>query len=320
MIKKEKETEMEMTEEKQKIILDTDIGGDIDDTWALAMLLGSPECDLKLVSTVSRTDYRARLTAKYLQLCGRSDVPVSIGTTCPKVDKFDQQGPWLEGFQLSDYAGKVYPDSVEAIIETMDQTPGIVTFIEIGPMTNLALVLEKRPDLAERMDCILLAGSVYKQYLGVPGVCSEYNVLIDIPAAKKVFSTKFHRLRISPLDSCGTIFLKGEEYERLRAGTNHAAQELFAIYDVWSKYMAEMENRDHNIDPAHGSSLLADVIAIHIANGGAFLQYETLPLIVSDLGETLIDHENGNPVEVAVELVNEAEFCKDMVDRILSAG
>ena len=62
------------------VILDTDIGDDIDDTWALVMLLKSPELDLRLVVTdFGDTVYRARLVAKLLQVAGRTDVPIGIG-------------------------------------------------------------------------------------------------------------------------------------------------------------------------------------------------------------------------------------------------
>ncbi len=62
------------------VILDTDIGGDIDDTWALALLLRRPALDLRLVVTnTGDTAYRARLAAKLLDVAGRDDVPVAAG-------------------------------------------------------------------------------------------------------------------------------------------------------------------------------------------------------------------------------------------------
>ena len=64
---------------KIPVILDTDIGDDIDDTWALAMLLNSPELDLKLVVTEEgNTPSRAKIAARLLEIAGRTDVPVGI--------------------------------------------------------------------------------------------------------------------------------------------------------------------------------------------------------------------------------------------------
>ena len=62
------------------VILDTDIGDDIDDTWALTMLLKSPLLDLKLVTTTrGKAEYRGKLVAKILTAAGRTDVPVGLG-------------------------------------------------------------------------------------------------------------------------------------------------------------------------------------------------------------------------------------------------
>ena len=62
------------------VILDTDIGDDIDDTWALALLLRSPELDVKLVvGDYGKALYRARLIARFLTVAGRTDIPVGVG-------------------------------------------------------------------------------------------------------------------------------------------------------------------------------------------------------------------------------------------------
>ena len=66
------------------VVLATDIGTDIDDTWALAMLLRSPELDLKLVLTETGDPrYRAAVAAKFLEAAGRSDVPIGLGDDWP---------------------------------------------------------------------------------------------------------------------------------------------------------------------------------------------------------------------------------------------
>jgi hypothetical protein len=78
------------------VILDTDIGTDIDDTWALVMLLNSPELDLRLVVTeTGDTTYRAKIVARMLEIAGRTDVPIGIGI--PFDDVFDPQAQWVAG-------------------------------------------------------------------------------------------------------------------------------------------------------------------------------------------------------------------------------
>ena len=80
---------------KIPVILDTDIGGDIDDTWALAMMLKSPELDVKLVVTdTGNTTYRAKIAAKMLEIAGRTDVPVGVGLHLD--DNFRHNSPYTD--------------------------------------------------------------------------------------------------------------------------------------------------------------------------------------------------------------------------------
>ncbi|MEI6521697.1 MAG: nucleoside hydrolase, partial [bacterium] len=97
---------------KIPIILDTDIGTDIDDSWALAMLLKSPEFDVKLVvSDTHNTEYRAKLIAKFLEVADRTDIPVGVGIklddvyeSCSRYAQYD----WVKDYSLKDYPGIVY--------------------------------------------------------------------------------------------------------------------------------------------------------------------------------------------------------------------
>ena len=84
------------------VILDTDIGNDIDDTWALGQLLNSPELDLKLVLTsTGDTESRARVAAKFLRDAGYGDVPVGIGI--PRNDGSPETlHEYVKGFRLAD--------------------------------------------------------------------------------------------------------------------------------------------------------------------------------------------------------------------------
>ena len=62
------------------VILDTDIGTDIDDSWALVMLLNSPELDLRLITTATlNTEQRTAVTAKMLEVAKRTDIPIGTG-------------------------------------------------------------------------------------------------------------------------------------------------------------------------------------------------------------------------------------------------
>ncbi|MCX6560659.1 MAG: nucleoside hydrolase, partial [Candidatus Aminicenantes bacterium] len=93
------ETAVAQAPVRTPVILDTDIGDDIDDTWALVMLLKSQELDLKLVTTTfGKSEYRAKIVAKVLTLAGRTDVPVGLGAGGR--DGTGGQAAWVEGYDL----------------------------------------------------------------------------------------------------------------------------------------------------------------------------------------------------------------------------
>jgi hypothetical protein len=114
------------------VILDTDIGDDIDDTWALALALKSPEIDLRLVVTdFGNTEQRAKLVAKTLELAGRTDVPIGIG-----MKENDDPGPqaeWVKEYDLARYPGRVLRDGVQAIIDAAMAATEPTTLIAIAP-------------------------------------------------------------------------------------------------------------------------------------------------------------------------------------------
>ena len=137
----------------RSIILDTDIAGDIDDSWALGLALASPALDIKLVvSCLDDTTHRAAVMAKFLEQTGRTDVPVGIGLRTS--DKIYNLRPWLGDYTLGDYPGTVYADGVQAIVDTIMQSSEPVTIIAEGPMTNIAAALEREPRIAEKCEII----------------------------------------------------------------------------------------------------------------------------------------------------------------------
>ncbi|MFH1268614.1 MAG: nucleoside hydrolase, partial [Planctomycetota bacterium] len=184
---------------KIPVILDTDIGGDIDDTWALVMLLKSPELDVKLVTSDSGNDvYRARLIAKLLEVAGRTDVPVGIG--CLPDDKPGPQSAWGGDYDLSRYPGTVHKDGVGAILDTIRASQDPVTLIAIGPVPNLPEVLRRAPKIAQKARFVGMHGSVRRGYGGSEKVSPEYNVRANPKALQEVFAAPWD-ITITPLDT-----------------------------------------------------------------------------------------------------------------------
>src|SRR6187455_2745598 len=112
---------------KIPVILDTDIGSDIDDTWALIMMLNSPELDVKLIVTAHRdTTYRAKIVAKLLETAGRTDIPIAIGIQTPEWEGL-AQASWVTDYELEAYPGTLYRDGISALIDTIMNSDEQVT-------------------------------------------------------------------------------------------------------------------------------------------------------------------------------------------------
>ena len=296
----------------QPVILDTDIGDDIDDTWALLMLLRMHNLDLKLaVGDFGNAIYRARLLAKLLDVTGRTDVPVGIGIG--HADEPGQQSNWIGDYQLSDYPGVVHTDGVQAIIDTIKSSPEPVTLICLGPVPNIAEALRRDPSIASNAKIVGMYGSIYKGYLDSPEPAAEYNVRIDPQSLQAVFAAPWE-CTITPLDTCGLVVLDGDNYRRLYLSDDPWLQTLMENYRVW---LPAAPFVDPNQDTTRISTTLFDTVAVYLAASEDLVDMQTLPLRVTDDGYTVIDPANGRPVRCAVGWKDLEAYEHLLVDTLL---
>jgi len=288
----------ESAPERIPVILDTDIGDDIDDTWALAFLLKSPEIDLKLVVGDNyKALYRARIIAKFLQAAGQTDLPVGIGLK-PEDKAGGGQSKWVETYDLASYPGKVHPDGVQAIIDTIMSSPTPVTLLAIGPVPNLAEALRRQPDIAKRARFVGMHGAVRKGYDGNPKPAAEYNVKQDAKSCQAVFTAPWD-MTITPLDTCGLVRLRDAKYAKVRDSNDPIAKALIENYRIWCG------NDPKRADS--GSSILFDTVAAYLCFSNQLLKMEQLSIRVTDDGMTVIDPQ-GKPMNVATSWSDMAAF------------
>jgi len=292
---------------KIPVILDTDIGDDIDDTWALAMMLKCPELDVKLVvSDTGDTTYRAQIAAKLLQIAGRTDVPVGVGL--PFGTRLTRrQAGWLEGYELADYPGTVHEDGVDALISTIMDSPEPMTLVCIGPVPNIGEALSRRPEIAHKARFVGMHGSVRKGYGGSPEISAECNVVNHTPACQKVFTAPWD-VTITPLDTCGIVHLRGAKYQKVRDCKDPVARAVIDNYRVWAK--------DTGANPEVASSTLFDTVAVYLAFAEDLLGMERLGIRVTDDGYTVID-EDGKLVNCAMQWKDLEAFEDFLVDRLI---
>jgi inosine-uridine nucleoside N-ribohydrolase len=271
------------------VIFDTDIGDDIDDTWALAMLLKSPELDLKLVTTTAgKAEYRAKLVARLLTIAKRTDVPVGLGAGGREGE--GGQVAWVKDYQLESYPGKIYQDGVQALIDAVMNSANPITVISVGPSHTVAAALEREPKIPGKASLVGMQGSVRKGYDG-GAVGPEYNVKANVPAAQKALLAHWQSETITPLDTCGLVKLKGAQFASLTRSKDPLVNAVLENYRIWAKK-----------DKLTESSILFDTVAIYLAYPGPkpLLTLEQLNITVNDQGVTAID-PRGVPMSVATD-------------------
>ncbi|MEN6384261.1 MAG: nucleoside hydrolase [Phycisphaerales bacterium] len=311
-----------MASAKIPVILDTDIGDDIDDTWSLLTLLQSPEFDLKLVVTATGdTALRAKIVAKILEQTGRTDIPIAVGKKTP--DKFPTpfgkfsshpyfQRSWIEDYDIKKYKGKIIEDGVDAMIQTIMHSKQQVVIIAIGPLPNLAEALKREPLIAEKSKIVGMLGSVYKGYSNSQKIAAEWNIATYIKDAQQVFAFAWP-MTITPLDTCGVVKLQGENYQKILHSNHPAAKTVIDSYRCWLNRPGEKPDERYSIDK--GSTVLYDTVAIYLALSEDLFKMEQIGLTVDGNGFTVID-PNAKKVKCAVEWKNIRMFEDFLVSRL----
>jgi len=299
------------------VILDTDIGSDIDDTWALAMMLKSPELDIKLITTgTGDTTYRAKIVAKMLEIAGRTDIPIGIGIDLTKeleirgVDPHRYQLKWVENYDLTSYHGKVYNHGVNAIIDMIMNSSEQVTLIGIGPVPNIGRALELEPRIADRARFVGMFGSIRRGYGGNPKISAEGNVVCYPKDCRKVFEAAWD-ITITPLDTCDLVRIRGDKYQKILSCQDPLIKAVIENYRIW-----DWPGRLDRAELETCSSILFDTVAIHLAYSQEFLEMETLGIRVTDDGFTVID-ENAKKIHCAMNWKDLPAYEDYLVERLI---
>lgn len=141
---------------------------------------------------------------------------------------------------------------------------------------------------------------------------AEYNIRMDIPAAKTVFEADWiHGFAFTPLDSCAIVKLEGELYKKLKESSNPAILSLIQNYALWLKSRGEWK------EEIEESTVLFDAVAVYMAFANDLLVMEELPIKVTDEGFTAVD-ESARTVSVATGWKDMKSFNQLLVDILLS--
>jgi len=220
----------------EKVIIDTDIGDDIDDAFAVALALRSPELQiLGITTTFGDTETRAKLLDRFLAEAGRPEIPVAAGAATPSKGTFTQR----RYAENNRFAKPSHPNAVAFLLDQIRRNPGQVTLIAIGPLMNVGAAIDKDPAAFRKLKRIILMGGSIKRGYGDLGFGPpqppqpEWNILNDIPSAQKLFASGVP-LFVMPLDATQ---LKLDEVKRafLFSQGTRLTDALTLLYHQWGQ-------------------------------------------------------------------------------------
>jgi inosine-uridine nucleoside N-ribohydrolase len=305
------------------IIIDCDPGHD--DAMALLLALASPELELLGITTVHGNTTLANTTVnalKILELAGRTDVEVAVGADRPLVREpqvaahvHGESG--LDGTDLpAPTTAPVAAHAVEFLAERLYAADRPVTLVPTGPLTNVALLLAEHPDVAGRIERIVLMGGAIAEGNITPA--AEFNIWVDPEAAARVFASGVDTTMVG-LDVTHRALMTPADADKLaasgRVGT--VVAELFAFYNRFHSRVYDLPG-----SPVHDALAVAHVIR------GDVLTTRHCHVAVdcaSELcrGRTVVDlwHVTGNEANAHVATEVDAPWFIDLlVERIGSLG
>src|SRR5690242_2036931 len=305
------------------LLIDCDPGHD--DAMALLLALASPEIELLGVTTVHGNTTLSNATAnalRVLELAGRGDVPVAAGadrplTREPRTAEHVHGASGLDGPDLPPPAGApVAEHAIDFLAERLTASDRPVTLIPTGPLTNVALLLARHPEAAERIERVVLMGGAIAEGNITPA--AEFNIWVDPEAAARVFASGLDVTMVG-LDVTHRALMTPAHAEQLRASGRVGAvvAELFAFYHQFHSRVYDLPG-----SPVHDALAVAHVMRADLLRT---VHCNVQVDCASELcrGRTVADIWNvtGRPVNahVATEVDGPA-FLDLLVERIGSLG
>lgn len=293
--------------ERIKILIDTDIGSDIDDTWAIAYALCRDRFDVKGICVTGRlSEYRAAIVSKLLHRLGREDVPVFMGVDTHGED-IRPQARWIEGETPKTIGG----DCAEVFERLILENSGLCV-VGLAPNSTLSAVREIL--LKHRVPVVAMAGSVRKGYFDSPAPVPECNIVTDLNASRLLYGTELDYCMI-PLDVCGTIRLTGEDYETVCRSTSPAARAVMENYRVWDE---DYFGGARKYPIGESSTILYDLAPLWYLEFPEKFTVERLHISVTEAGLTAEDLK-GTYMKVATALSGLEEL-QALTARTLALG
>ena len=233
--------------EKTRILLDTDIGSDIDDAVALAYLLKHPGCELLGITTVSgEPEKRAALADAVCQASGRTDIPIHVGTGKPmlvpqKQPLSPQSAALTDRWPHRTFAANE-ASAVAFLRDTILANPGEITLFAIGPLTNIGLLFAMDPTIPAKIKrLVIMGGNFFKDSVHT---YAEWNIICDPHAAEIVFQSDVPELLAVGLDVTLQCILDADECRRRFELAGGALELVSSMAEVWFRHSKQITFHD----------------------------------------------------------------------------
>jgi inosine-uridine nucleoside N-ribohydrolase len=215
------------------VLVDTDIGTDIDDAFALAFIMRSPELQLLGVTTVSGDSLlRARLAAKLLALGGPRWTGVPVYAGAPGFTQPLEQGDWARDFTSP---AVHFSGAVEFLRAEINRRPGEITILALGELTNLAALLAAEPDIGRKIRrIVLMGGALRRGYAEGSPAQPEWNIRCNVAAARAVFAAGVP-LTMAPLDATLPLRLDAAARAEIFSQGTPVAGALAELTAIWQR-------------------------------------------------------------------------------------
>jgi pyrimidine-specific ribonucleoside hydrolase len=302
------------------IVIDCDPGHD--DAIAILLALASPEVELRGVTTVAGNqtlDKTTRNALKVLELAGRADIPVAVGAHRPlrrelqtAANVHGESG--LDGPDLPEPASTpLAAHAADLLAELLE--PGVV-LVPTGPLTNVALLLERHPDVKARLDRIVWMGGAIGEGNVTPA--AEFNAFVDPEAAAAVFGSGIEVTMIG-LDVTHQALFTRAHADRLR-GAGRAGRAVAELSDFFQRFHESRYGFDGS--PIPDALAVAEVIdPTLVTTVECNIEIETASQFCD--GRTVVDrwHVTDRPRNARAGIDVDAErFLELLVERISSLG
>ena len=311
----------------RRVVLDTDIGSDVDDALCLALGLAASELELIALTSVGReAKTRARVASKLLELAGRSEIPVHAGCRVPLgggagFNWFGTEPEVIDAGEEPPIADEHAVDAIERLFAEEDD----LELVAIGPLTNIAVALVKDPDLAGRVKQLSIMGghirrAAYGGHTFEPGV--DYNLCSD-PHASLVVLRSGIPTQLITADVTLETWITRADLERIAACETPFHRALARSVDVWTPIQKRIfgelgcDTNDDNV------AFLHDPLTLAALYDESFLTFETLEIEPKLEGRILRTLERETPSDATYPMrcataVDAKAFRTHFVERVCS--